>query len=121
MGVPRHLKDRRRFAGVPAAGRGLAASHPGRLFIFPFPGSIRLAGQAAMAIRRGASLGCRRGPAAGAAGGGDIGNLQPLENPVGKCSLRDVLAGHPPFAETLALGQARTGQGRSLAGCRDAL
>lgn len=106
---------------------------PGRLFIFPFPGSIRLAGQAAMAIRRGASLGCRRGPAAGAAGGGDIGNLQPLENPVGKCSLRDVLAkapplrsgdvpaGHPPFAETLALGQARTGQGRSLAGCRDAL
>lgn len=97
MGVPRHLKDRRRFAGVPAAGRGLAASHPGRLFIFPFPGSIRLAGQAAMAIRRGARLGCHRGPAAGAAGGGDIGDLQPLENPVGKCSLRDVLAKGAPL------------------------
>lgn len=48
-------------------------------------------------LYRSTRLGCHRGPAAGAAGGGDIGDLQPLENPVGKCSLRDVLAKGAPL------------------------
>ena len=106
---------------------------PGRLFIFPFPGSIRLAGAGGPGYTGAPGWDATAALLRARQGRGDIGDLQPLENPVGKCSLRDVLAkgsplrsgdvpaGYLPFAETLALGQARTRQGRSRAGCRDAL